>query len=79
MVMYDYGINAILAEPIKNRQASTIRDAFLKIHKVLEARCSNTKVYIMDNKCYIDLKESMKKYGIDFQLAPPHMHRRNAA
>ena len=32
----------------------------------------------MDNDCYIDLKEAMKNYEIDFQLAPPHMHRRNA-
>ena len=82
MVMYDYDSNAILAEPIKNSQAETIRGAFLKvhkIHKVLKARGSNPKVYIMDNKCSSDLKESTEKYEIDFQLDPPHMHRRNAA
>ena len=33
----------------------------------------------MDNKCSIDLKEAMKKYEIDFQLDPPHMHRQNTA
>ena len=33
----------------------------------------------MDNECYSDLKEAIKKYAIDFQLAPPHMHRQNAA
>ena len=31
------------------------------------------------NEYYDDLKEAMQKYEIDFQLAPLHMHRRNAA
>ena len=39
----------------------------------------NSKVYIIDNKCSSDSKEAMKKYEIYFQLAPPHMYRRNAA
>ena len=33
----------------------------------------------MDNECSNDLKEAMKKYNIYFQLAPPHVHRLNAA
>ena len=79
MVMYDYDSNTILVEPIRNRQAATIRYAFLNIHKVLKNRGSDPKVYIMDNKFSSDLKEAMKKYEIDFQLAPPHMHRQNTA
>ena len=43
VVMYDYDRNSILAEPIKNRQAETIRDLFLKIHKVLKAKLENQK------------------------------------
>ena len=77
--MYEYNRNAVLVEPIKNRQAATIRDAFLRVLKVLKERCSNPKVYIMDNEYFSDLKESIKRYEIDLQLAPPHMHRRNAA
>ena len=69
-VMYDYDSNAILAKPIKNRQAETIRDGLLKIHKILKSRGSDPKVYIMDNECYSDL--------MDFQLASPHRHRQNA-
>ena len=56
MVMYDYDSNAILAEPIKNRQASTIRDVFFNIHKVLKARGIKPKVYIMENECSGGLK-----------------------
>ena len=56
MFMYDYDSNEILVGPIKNRQAETIRDAFLNIHKGLKARGVNPKVYIMDNGCSSDLK-----------------------
>ena len=41
MIMYDYDTNAIMAEPIKNRQAPTIRNTFLNIHKTLKSRGSN--------------------------------------
>ena len=78
MIMYDYDSNAILSEPIKNRQAATIRDAFLNIHKILKSRGSDPKVYIMNDECSSDLKEAMKKYKIDFQLDSPHVHRQNA-
>ena len=33
----------------------------------------------MDNECSSYLKEDIKKYDTDFQLAPPQMHRRNTA
>ena len=79
MVMYDYDRNSILAEPIKNRQASTIRHAFLKTHKVLKDRGIEQKNYMMDNEYSSHFKEAMKKYEINFQLAPPHMHRNNSA
>ena len=45
----------------------------------LKARGSDTKVYIIENKCSSDLKEAMKKYEIDFQLDPSQMHKQNAA
>ena len=79
MVMYYYDSNSILAEPIRNRQTTTIHDAFLNIHKVVKSRGSAPKFYIIDNECSSDLKEAMKKYEIYFQLAPLHMHRQNSA
>ena len=32
----------------------------------------------MDNEAFNDMKDSMTKHKIRFQLAPPHIHRRNA-
>ena len=33
----------------------------------------------MENEASSDMKDSMTKHKIIFQLAPPHIHRRNAA
>ena len=77
MFMYDNYGSSILADPIKNRQAETICDALIKIHNILKSRGSDPKVYIMENDCSSDLTEAMKKYIIDFQLAPLRMHRQN--
>ena len=60
-------------------QAATIRNALLKIHRILKSRGSDQKLYIMENDCSSDLKEVMENYKTDFQLSPPHMHRGNAA
>ena len=51
MVVYDFGSTAILSRPIKNRQAGKIRDAFLKMHKILKSTGNNPKVEIMGNYC----------------------------
>ena len=78
MVMYNYDGNKILDEPVKNRQAATICDSFLNVHKALKARGSEPEVYTMGTDCSSDLKETMKNYGIDFQMDPLHIHRKNA-
>ena len=49
MVVYDFGSTAILSRPIKNSQAGKIRDAFIKMHKILKSIVYYPKVYIMDN------------------------------
>ena len=57
LVMYDYNRNTILAVPFKNKKAENIRDAFLRVHKVLKARVNDPQIYIIDNKCSSDLKK----------------------
>ena len=44
MVMYDYGGNEIIAEIIKNRQAATICNDYILMHKILKSRGSDPKV-----------------------------------
>ena len=78
-VLYDYDENAILTQPIKNRQAATIHNAWLSLHQVLQRSGNAPNLYIMDNEASRDMKDSMTKHKINFQLAPTHIHRRNTA
>ena len=68
----------ILSKPIKNIQAATIHNAFLNIHNILKPIVNDPKVYIIENECSSEFKEYIKKYNIDFHIAPPNMHRQNA-
>jgi hypothetical protein len=79
LVIYDYDSNAILAEPLKNRQAAEILQAYDKICTRLRLRGFRPQLQRLDNEASILLKQHMTKQQIDFQLAPPDNHRRNAA
>jgi hypothetical protein len=79
MIFYDYDSNAILAEPLKSRSESELVRAFTKLHQHLANRGLHTALYILDNKCLKGLKFYIKQAGANLQLAPPNMHRTNAA
>ena len=79
LVHYDYDSNAILAEPLKNRTSGEIKRAWLILVEKLTRNGNAPKTYIMDNEASHDLKQACKKYELNYQLVPPHMHRRNAA
>ena len=79
VIMYDYDSNAILCEPIKNRQARTITDAWERLHNRLTKHGHQTKNFILDNECSTDMKLALKKHKKSFELTPPNIHRRNAA
>jgi hypothetical protein len=79
LVLYDYDSNMIWAEPIKNRTAPVILNAYKKLHKMLCRAGLRPKLQRLDNECSDLVKEYMRDEHIDFQLAPPGVHRRNAA
>jgi hypothetical protein len=78
-VAYNYDGNAILVEPIKNREADTIINTWTKIHKRLTNNGIATTHYILDNECSSAFKDTLRQHDITFELVPPHQHRRNAA
>ena len=78
-VLYDYNSNAILAEPIKNRKGQSLIDAFIKLTNILISKGLQPKFQILDNEASFVLKQTINKQQIKFQLAPPNIHRRNAA
>jgi hypothetical protein len=77
--MYDYDSNSIHAEPMKNKTANSILTAYKLVHQRLCAARLKPKLQRLDNECSQTLKNFMTEQGIDYQLVPPHVHRRNAA
>ena len=78
VVVYDYDSNAILCEPIKSRQAKDIFTAFKKCEEKIP-KAVKPALYILDNECAADLKKSILKNNQNYELVPPHQHRRNSA
>jgi len=79
LIVYDYDSNGILAEPIPRRTGLCILHAYKTIHTRLTTAGLRPKLQRLDNEASVILKDFMTKEGIDFQLVPPGVHRRNAA
>ena len=62
-IMYDYDSNAILCEPLKNRQEKTITTAWENIHSQLTKHSQKTKKIVLENEFSAELKATMKKYN----------------
>ena len=67
LVAYHYDANNILTTTLKNRTGPCILSGATKIHD---------KIY---NEVSEDLMKYFEESDIQFQLVPPHMHRRNAS
>jgi hypothetical protein len=78
LILYDYDSNRILAEPIKTRTGQAILAAYKIIHTRLCNAGLHPKLQCLDNECS-DALQFMSNEGVDYQLVPPGMHRRNAA
>lgn len=79
VIMYDYDSNAILAEPIANRKATSILDATKKLHNILRSKGHGPQTHILDNECSDIMKQYFRQSDITYQLAAPGQHRTNAA
>jgi hypothetical protein len=65
--------------PLKNKTGAKIKRGWTYIHERLAKGGNQPKLYILNNKASTDVKKSLAKYGLNHQLVPPHLHRRNAA
>jgi hypothetical protein len=79
MILYDYDSNFIMPIPMKTRSAESI----LAMYKFGFTRLCETgrrpHHQRLNNEASALLKDFMRSEQIDFQLVPPHVHRRNAA
>jgi hypothetical protein len=79
LVLYDYDSNAILAEPIKSRKQDEIVKAYKALHAYLTKRGLRPKLQKLDNEASKLLRDEMDTLDVNWQLVPPHIHRRNSA
>ncbi|EEC45165.1 predicted protein [Phaeodactylum tricornutum CCAP 1055/1] len=79
LVLYDYDSNAIHVELMKNKSGPEILAAYKRAHALLTQRGLRPQLQRLDNEASAALQSFMSSEHVDFQLAPPHLHRRNAA
>ncbi len=79
LILYDYDSNYIHVEPMKSKTGPAILAAYKKAHVLLSSRGLRPQLQKLDNEASQALKEYMTDQDVDFQLAPPYLHRRNAA
>ena len=79
MIVYNYDSNFIFVQPFQNRTAKCILAAYTILHQRLCKAGLRPKLQCLDNKCSTLLKDFLDAEGIDYQLVPPAVHRRNAA
>ena len=79
MVGY-HSSNVILIEPFSSRKDKIRLAAYDRMMQRLKDSNLLVDLQILDNECSKEYERRMKdKWGVDFQLVPPDMHRRNAA
>ena len=79
LIIYDHDSNAILCEPLKNRKGPEIKRGWMKLNSMLAQGGNEPKIYLMDNEASTELKTSLHKNNIQYQLVPPNIHRQNSA
>jgi hypothetical protein len=79
MLCYIYDCKYIKVVPMKSRFDSEWVKAYGSIHEELTVEGFKPKLQTLDNKESTALKHFFTSQNIDYQLVPPHFHRRNAA
>jgi hypothetical protein len=79
MVCYVFDCNYIRVVPMKPRYASEWVKAYDLIHQELTSKGFKPKLQTLDNEASSALKNFFTAHDVEYQLVPPHCHRRNAA
>jgi hypothetical protein len=79
MILYDYDSSAILAQPIKDRMAPELLQAFQVMEQELVARGMKPKLMKLDNEASKLLKTYLHQQNITIKFVPPYSLRRNSS
>ena len=64
LVAYNYDANAILAEPIKNKQAKTITTAYEKMHRNFIQAGVAPHTWVLHNERSGEIESAFEKYDV---------------
>ena len=79
MVFCEIDSNNILVEPLRNRTEGELIKTYQKLIDRLKSYGIRPKHHILDNEASEAFKATIVTNGMDYQLVPPHIHRRNLA
>ena len=79
LVIYKYDSNAILVRPLRNRTAPEIKSVFQNVVHYLTIRGLRPRLHTLDNEASTILCDYLRSEDVEYQLVPPHIHRRNAS
>ena len=79
LVVYEYDSNAIIVCPLRNQTASEITRVFQSVIQYLQARGLRPRLHTLDNEASTILRDYLRSEAVEYQLVPPHIHRRNAS
>jgi hypothetical protein len=79
MVCYVYECNYVKVIPMKSRFAPEWVKAYDTIHQELTVKGFKPKLQTLDNEASAAFKIFFTANDVEYQLVPPHFHRRNAA
>jgi hypothetical protein len=74
LVLYDYDSNIFLSSPMKNRGDKEMVLVFDFLIQSLIIRGLKPHLQRFDNEASLALRNYLTKQGINYQLAPPHIH-----
>ena len=77
--MYEYDSNAIIVCPLRNQTASEIKRIFQSVIHYFNARGLRPRLHTLDNEASSILHDYLCSEEVEYQLVPPHIHRRNAS
>jgi hypothetical protein len=79
LILFDYDSNSVLSAPMKNRGDKDMVRAFDLLIQSLIIRGLKPSLQRLGNEASLALRNYLTKQGIDYQLAPPHIHQSNNA
>jgi hypothetical protein len=79
LIVYDYDSNHIFAEPMKNRTSHEHLAAYRRVYTTLKSSGLAPQLQKIDNEASRLLLDFLHSENVEYQLAPPHNHRTNAA